>query len=1718
MFGTLFFDESRVATAFRIRRTPQTTGATSAHGATASQHASSEILALSHRCAFSCRGEVALPSLRASLLWWLDTDAGVVQLLVVNDGESSQAARACQSRLLSIEVPAKHPSEVVTCGVTRNYMYDNGVAVVWVLGGGGGSALDAPQRLRQPGNCLMAGFAQITVQRDVDNTGHSSLLLVPDEQIVECAPLTRIPSEAFATSTAGCRGSACVVAELAEAASARTISLVVLTDGARLWRAELYGDGAVSVSEVGDEHRRNFLRSFCDGNEEVRLLDTRTITADLQRLSSPSADSSFQLSMSDASAPDPSSPSSSPPNRRWIRRFLGNSTNDGDALLSGDAAGSLPDVGLPVTIKRRLYAAVSAIQLSPFIALTRWNGQVEIYDVAGGALQLAPQYPIGVLPHAALRSVTDYADVRPPAKSGKTKQQGPQNRINALPAGATAQWATRDPRTQLVHVITCLGDDGEGRPCLWTSLPPLPPTTNLDGAVQDHAGEILAQHCTVSVAPPTLASTPLACAVTANGGRLILVCDIGSEEDGHLLCSRSLGALTLRGDSSDSVGVATVVQVVEAEVNDGGLHGLLRTSRLHGYLCQGVRMQGVVTRGEAVVLVGRGLQPCRLFTMEDAAADALMQITEGVVVGVEVEDVYGISMAGRSPSYGNQDAPELVTAGSGAGSGTLGCPPRVHYVPLVEAPPQSQPPLFSFVESAGDPFAVYWEGVDVIQSCAHGARLMAELLADVLQSTTPVTEMASLPRFLSEAHLSGYTASLQRGAPTTRASVLAAVQLALNPSSCSCRSSDERRASPAFYEYSRLYVTQAAMGKLLSRLTFLTTTYLGWQSTQSVAVAPTLSTAQSGDAGPSADWFTQQLVTALEVLVAAYHAVPSAGSDIVQMAPVADDGTQPTSASIMAALLPSVSCDVSAASCATRSLSVVQVVNRLRRCGTPRMACACTAWVKQLTHRFPLLQHYQLLSLLDTAAAPTQSARVQACCERVCQALARETADDVVNLLFLEGLFLLDVGGTGSGSAFRALPLEEIVAFLSAEPAMGPKLYAVGVLRRVTGLGALYTSLNTTVTRHYLHAMLVACDEAAERLQRRASARSTAVLQLPFQHLRRAFAELQVDVLLTAAQARVSQADMAGSFHDLQTALDLMLRYKCLPIYAEVVQLILSSTVEVACASQANMRALLRATTIGAAQLDESLILKWYNYVARLPTKSASEATEALRYRAIMGLHRYLMNHHSYAQCAHLMSSLATLIRCSPLRRSAATGISVSELAGLALHAASRIAPSVPMPESGRPAGDLAGGAMTAAATSTATTSQSTSPTAVMTGSPLSLGYSWQPASLSASPLPTDPAKVAAAETSATAAATGTARWLTRADIPWLQRRLYQAQCERQLWRRGCTLDCTDLWVEGAPVDAYRAGVEKLVCALMQTRLWPQAFRFACLSEVYDACGVLEEWAVDLLQGAQRSRDRALDEASAGAQQADRTAAWEELIRYCGELSTLENQFSGFVRTVTTALTCAYEAVPAELLAAHRVTDAYTAMSTLFRVALVLRRRADDAAQGSLRDDEEGAGKDEDTDETQNGATSSSDSSEERGGSASAANKTPATTAAVVAATRRDVWRALSAAARIGLEILENPADSRAARTRGRVTGNEEEETVQRHVRSLLPLTSPVASAARRDFSPFTAGVLDPMAVCATELLRTPAYRDALPSVPGAQENVDRFLNGINAPWGGGRQ
>lgn len=1533
-----------------------------------------------HGCLFSSRGQVLLASLNATLLWWLDADTAALRLLAVHNAALSSAVSSAapigDCRLLTVHLRLAS-RQLLTCGVTKSSHADNTVIVAWLTREG-----------------LQASYLTLTIQREYDTTEGSRFMLTQGEPVVQCHLRPYISGAFDDRPESYC--SACVVAEVS-AEEVQTAAVVVLTDRRRLWRAALLFDGTAVVRQCYDDRGSGTVRYFCDDAESTRQLNLQGMASRMQL-------TSFFASSPTHSEPDAGTPTdlqeegrpssgADQPRRSWLPRWLsdrGNGATGTFATATSQGSEEVPQSPVergspmrmagpsvvPPTPPAELYTAVSAVLESSYVAVTRWNGQVEIYSTEDGEWILAKAYPIGIMPRELLISPVTISKGQAVKAAGR------------LPAGPAVQWAVRSSTTShVIHVVCCVGGT-EGRRCFWLTLPLVP-----DHRLQSSGSEkVVALNCTQSIPLPTLSAVPLSCAVTADGCRLALISDAGSEEDGHLLCALSIGSLTLRGQSAAMNGVSTVVQLVEMEAG-GGYGTAQRVKQAPSYLCHGARMQAVLAQQNQLVVVERGPLACRVHAME-AVHDPLQRLVEVALVSIDEDDMNATALRGYAPPF---------EAGS-----AMHC---VHYVPLDGCDAAD---LVADEANGGEAaaYAMYWEGVRLMQSCAHGAVLMADMMEDILSSASTLQHSTAVSRLLSEAQLSGYAPSTTWTAEAALAVIEAAVGAAAVPSQRS------------FFHHSRRYIANATSRDILCRVAFLATSYLGW-------MGPT-ATGKALAASSYADPATQQLSSAIEVLLALYHAIPAAGPDIVRLASINSACTMPTAAAVVGALLPDVS-----SSGGISALGLVSVANRLGRCATPRAANAQLLFANSLLSHFPLLQHYCVVWALDMQVAATQSSSLQRRCQSIAHDLAMRTTEELTELLVMDGLLLVEVGGTGS--SFINLSAAEISSFVIMERTMAPKLYSIGVLRRATPSGALQLLLATCVARGYFYAVLVEVLEVIHARHRRLQGgATTSAAPLPFAGLCRALEELQIDLLLVFALSAVGEGDMGGCFHDLQLAMELMEIHQTSVTYANSIGCVLGRIIEVACSSVANMNAL-QAVTTNCARLDELLLGKWYNYIARLPTRSASPPTEALRYRAITGLHLYLMNRHHYAQCARIMSDLATLIRCSPLRRSAAAGISVGELAGLALHAATLIAPPAPVGSE---------------------ESEVRSAASRLHGSPISLGSSWVSGTTNA------------IATSGAAAASPMARWLTREDIPWLQRRLYQAHCERLLWRCGSALDCTDLWVDGAPATAYSQAVSKLVGALMENRLWPEAYRYSTVSEAYDGCCVLMEWAVDLVQQARHILTEVPGEAAIAAE--DLTMSWAELTQYCGELSNLKNQFSGYVRTITAALAISFEFVPPSLLAAHRAADPYTAMSTLLQASLQFRKRAGDLrVSATFYDDDDAA-------ETEREGKSPRDSEDgSPAGPSSTASSTSAAVAPPVLVTsyrrgdaaslRMDAVRSWAAAASIAVEVLR-PG-----------------------FRTAEPTPSTLAAS-------FTAGVMDPLSRAGREMMSTAIYRDCIAAVPGAAE------------------
>lgn len=889
---------------------------------------------------------------------------------------------------------------------------------------------------------------------------------------------------------------------------------------------------------------------------------------------------------------------------------------------------------------------------------------------------------------------------------------------------------------------------------------------------------------------------------------------------------------------------------------------------------------------------------------------------------------------------------------------------------------------------------------------------------------------------------------------------------------------------------------------------------------------------------------------------------------------------------------------------ASPSLFAVRVANSFSACRTPRTVRASAAWAAQLQHQFPALTHFRLLVDID-AGRTNRGAHQQDMCMKVVRSIAC-LAEDLDTIPATTRTSTESEGNHERNAAARALPARcliderflvadapgvtllsalivspdgcgELRSWVEARPSLAPKLYAVGILRRLIpsantssvsagawiaaaaagsssgggGGGSAvaaqmqqpqrHAAVPATAVRHYyltemmqVRESVVAMNDRSQQQQQRESdaaadsdARSadsqldytvppaaaapptTALYRFegdggPYASLRTALDELLLDALLYLALAAVAPAaapadfDVAAAWHDLETALEIAEAMDVLHLYADAFHSVLGRIVDGACAAPAGMDALLTAsgTTYAAVSLEEALTVRWYNAIARMPTKSASGATEALRRRAIMGLHRYLCCRHAYAQCGRVMSDLASLLRCSPLRRTTGgSTISIGELAAMALAAAERIAEAPPVvPPTDEVSANVGGGGGGA--------------DRMLAASPLSSGFAWRAprhgtgtgANTRSSSSTTSAAVVAAAGhrrrslavgsspsgigavasggglyagTSPSSSSSSALRLLSRDDLPWLRRRVYQSHCERQLWRRGSFLDCTDIWIDGAPAEDYWTGVRRLIEALELAELWEEAYRFAVLAEA-DAVAVVEHWAVHLSR-----RTRALQRTTSAAAavsgnwinsnrsggggggsrnaltaQCDRDDIddqWQRVIACCGEQSSLRDQFAGFRRAALAALVADYEATSPELRDAHRDADPYTAAATLLRVFTVMRGRltASQVAAAGRN------GNEDEQQEQQQHDDNSSPTDDDNDDDDSTADRSEL-------AARREAlsWLPWAHAALICADVL---AQAAALRTNG---------------------NSSSTADINRNLDVFTAGVVDPLARFAKEVSR----------------------------------
>ncbi|ESS68341.1 hypothetical protein TCDM_02918 [Trypanosoma cruzi Dm28c] len=240
MLSTLFFDEADASSALHVKATRQR----HAEGEEESFEVSGGPLVT--RNAIHCfnSGSIPIPSLRATLLWWLDRNAPRVHLLFTS---SSPGDVSYCCRKMSVEVPATRQT-IIACGLTH-IREETVFAVTWVT--------SIPE----------VGLLRLQLQRSNDH--HSQLLLVPDGRAVLTSRLFRVAeafeneAETFSYANGGYNKdvgeevgisasfSACILASLPrEKALDGLLSMIILTNGISLWWVEMGEDGAFAEKEI----------------------------------------------------------------------------------------------------------------------------------------------------------------------------------------------------------------------------------------------------------------------------------------------------------------------------------------------------------------------------------------------------------------------------------------------------------------------------------------------------------------------------------------------------------------------------------------------------------------------------------------------------------------------------------------------------------------------------------------------------------------------------------------------------------------------------------------------------------------------------------------------------------------------------------------------------------------------------------------------------------------------------------------------------------------------------------------------------------------------------------------------------------------------------------------------------------------------------------------------------------------------------------------------------------------------------------------------------------------------------------------------------------------------------------------------------------------------------------------------------------------------------
>ncbi|EAN78360.1 hypothetical protein, conserved [Trypanosoma brucei brucei TREU927] len=751
----------------------------------------------------------------------------------------------------------------------------------------------------------------------------------------------------------------------------------------------------------------------------------------------------------------------------------------------------------------------------------------------------------------------------------------------------------------------------------------------------------------------------------------------------------------------------------------------------------------------------------------------------------------------------------------------------------------------------------FYEGIELAASCAEAADHLSALLINAVHCVPVASTLGGFQLLRSAAHLQGYTPSGFVNEDAIKAAIEHATMFF-----------DVSTRKASFCSYSRHFIQHTIARDLLLRVAYLTCSFIGWM-------------------GSDPDYRTSPEIArvraTLELLSAAYHSVSVTGPSTATIVPevrktVVDD-----------AIRLFLQFTVGEEAEGNDVLFAVRVANRLRACNEARGPKACATWCNLLSRRYPCLQHFRIIRCIEVGrtSCPSQLA-----------AMCLATTFHLVNCpVPVAKALLLDCGlaiynDSTFQTAFNGIDVREWWALLDDSgdsndgkiSAVIASVYRVALLRCIVHPGTSHhASASASLVRELFLAELI---QLGQHLQES---------RLDCPGILRALTELRVDTHMFLARAALDDPNFGDAFRSIADVQQIAVGPDIKTVCMEKIGLLIGEVVEIASSSDELTDCLVDVTHC-SAELDTLLTSKWYSFIARLAVRSGSTEAEQLRWRAAIGLYRYLCKRHAYGQAGRMMTDLTTAIRCSSLRANVVE--TVVELTSLAVTAVELISPIAPLQ--------------------------------VQDSEPLD----------------------GAQESSTFSACSGTGCFFTpeyaavreplgREHLPWVRRRHYQAYCEQQLLKANRRVDCTDLWVENPPPAAYAAALRRFVEALMEARLWTEALRFAAMAGA-DVGLVLQNHALDLMKHTNYTCDEeALEE-------------WVMLVASCEEFSTLSNKYSPLRSTVVTALLCDCEKVCPALLDSLLKADRYEALQALLEVFETLLRRnsfseGDDMTDGEDR-------------------------------------------------------------------------------------------------------------------------------------------------------------------------